>query len=55
MAVKRAHMVSRSYLQPWGDDRGIVEVIDLEHGLGFRTAIVNATVASRATPTNPRC
>jgi len=48
MGVKGAHMVSASYLKAWSDDRHRVDVIDLEQGRGFTTAIGNATVVSYA-------
>lgn len=46
MSVKRAHMVSKGYLRAWGDETDCVDVVDLEQGRGFRTAIGNATVVS---------
>lgn len=48
MAVKRAHMVSKGYIEAWADVNGLVDVRDLEHDRAFRTNIVNATVVSYA-------
>lgn len=46
--VKRAHMVSRSYLRAWADERNRVDVLDIQQGRGFTSAIGNATVVSHA-------
>ncbi|MBD8104790.1 DUF4238 domain-containing protein [Plantibacter sp. CFBP 8775] len=46
MTVKRGHMVSRGYISAWADDRNRVEVIDVQDGRGFTTALGNATVVS---------
>lgn len=46
MKVRRAHMVSRGYLDPWADQKGRVDVIDIEQGRGFKATINNATVVS---------
>lgn len=46
--VKRAHMVSRSYLRAWADERNRVDVLDIQQGRGFTSAIGNATVVSYA-------
>lgn len=46
--VKRAHMVSRSYLRAWADSRNRVDVLDIEQGRGFTSAIGSATVVSYA-------
>lgn len=39
-------MVSKGYLRAWGDEKGCVDVVDLEQSRGFKTAIGNATVVS---------
>lgn len=39
-------MVSKFYLRAWGDEKDCVDVIDLEQGRGFKTAIGSATVVS---------
>lgn len=44
--TKRPHMVSRAYLQGWADQKGIVEVIDIQGRRGLRQAIGNATVVN---------
>ncbi|WP_286161119.1 DUF4238 domain-containing protein [Arthrobacter sp. MYb213] len=41
-------MISRGYLQPWGDSRKQVDVIDVEKRRGFTTGVVNATVVNYA-------
>lgn len=46
--VKRAHMVSKGYIRAWADAGGRVDVLDLEQGRGFSSAIGNATVVSYA-------
>ncbi len=46
--VKRAHMVSKGYIRAWADVGGRVDVLDLEQGRGFPSAIGNATVVSYA-------
>lgn len=46
--VKRAHMVSKSYLRAWADARNRVDVLDIQQGRGFTSAIGNATVVSYA-------
>ena len=46
MCTKRAHMVSRSYLDEWADENGVVDVADLQKGIVTTTAIGNATVVS---------
>lgn len=46
--VKRAHMVSRSYLAEWADEKGVVDVADLDKGRVSTTTIANATVVSYA-------
>ncbi|MGR0218632.1 DUF4238 domain-containing protein [Agromyces sp. ZXT2-6] len=48
MNVKRAHMVSKGYIRAWADARGRVDVLDVQHGRGFPSAIENATVVSYA-------
>lgn len=48
MAVKRAHMVSKGYIRAWADGRNSVDVLDIQHGRGFVSAIENATVVSYA-------
>lgn len=49
MAItKRAHMVSRSYLDEWADGKGVVDVADLVKGVSITTTIGNATVVSYA-------
>lgn len=48
MKVKNAHMVSKSYLRAWADERGTVDVIDLEHQRGHVSSLGDATVVSYA-------
>lgn len=52
MAVKRGHMVSRSYLREWTDRKGIVDVADLLQGRASTNSIGNATVVSYVYKTN---
>lgn len=44
--TKRPHMVSRGYLEGWADDKGYVEVIDIQGRRGRRETIGNATVVN---------
>ncbi|WP_312099758.1 DUF4238 domain-containing protein [Corynebacterium dentalis] len=46
MAVKNAHMVSKSYIRAWADERNVVDVIDLQHGRGYPSSYMSATVVS---------
>lgn len=46
--TKRAHMVSRGYLDEWADEKGVVDVADLTKGIALTTTIGNATVVSYA-------
>lgn len=46
--VRRAHMVSRRYISAWGDERGRIDVIDLEQKRGYETTFGRATVVSYA-------
>lgn len=46
MSVKRAHMITRGYLEAWSNDRGIVHVWDAEHQINHPSSITNATVVS---------
>lgn len=46
MTVRRAHMVSKGYIRAWADHRGIVDVLDIQHGRGFQTSVENATIVS---------
>lgn len=48
MTVKRAHMVTRSYLQAWGNDRGLVYVWDTESKAAGVRSVRDATVVSYA-------
>lgn len=48
MTVKRAHMVSRGYLQAWGNNRGLVYVWDGEAGVSGVRSLTNATVVGYA-------
>lgn len=48
MKVKRAHMVSKSYIRAWADARGRVDVLDIQQGRGFPSSVENATVVSYA-------
>lgn len=48
MKVKRAHMVSKGYIRAWADDKGNIDVADLQHGRRFATSVENATVVSYA-------
>lgn len=48
MNVRRAHMVSKSYIRAWADARGRVDVLDIQDGRGFPSSIENATVVSYA-------
>lgn len=48
MAVKRAHMVTRVYLEGWANDRGVVFVWDAESGTFGVRGLINATVVSYA-------
>lgn len=41
-------MVSKGYLRAWADARNRVDVVDIQHGRGFPSAIENATVVSYA-------
>jgi hypothetical protein len=44
MRVKRPHMVTKGYLRAWADGRNLVDVLDVQHGLGYPSSIENATV-----------
>ena len=46
MAVRRAHMVSKGYLQAWANDEKRVSVIDCQNDRGFTTSVDSATVVS---------
>lgn len=48
MPVKRAHMVSRGYLQAWGNGRGLVYVWDAEAQVSGERGLTNATVVGYA-------
>ena len=48
MAVKRAHMVSRGYLEAWANDRGMVYVWDGEAGVNGARGLRHATVVGYA-------
>lgn len=52
MSVRRAHMVSKGYLRAWADQRGRVDVVDIEQGREFKTTINRATVVSYAYESN---
>lgn len=45
-AVKNAHMVSKSYIRAWADERNVVDVIDLQDGRGYPSSYLSATVVS---------
>lgn len=47
MAVKRAHMITRSYLEAWSNPRGLVHVWDAEHEINRPQSLTNATVVGR--------
>lgn len=42
--TKRGHMITRAYLEPWADQKGQIEVRDLESRKVYTTNIKNATV-----------
>ena len=46
MAVKNAHMVSKSYIRAWADERNVVDVSDLQDGRGYPSSYMSATVVS---------
>lgn len=46
MAVRRAHMVSKGYLQAWANDEKRVSVIGCQNDRGFTTSVDSATVVS---------
>ncbi|MBO3664073.1 DUF4238 domain-containing protein [Microbacterium stercoris] len=46
MAVKRAHMITRGYLEAWSNERGLVHVWDAEHEINKPQSLTNATVVS---------
>lgn len=46
MAVKAAHMVSKSYIRAWADAKSRVEVLDIEDGRGYLISYKSATVVS---------
>lgn len=48
MGVKRAHMVSRSYLRGWADGDDCVRVLDLDRGRSLTQKTNQATVVSYA-------
>lgn len=41
-------MLSKSYIRAWADDRGVLDVIDLEQGRGYHISYQKATVLGRA-------
>lgn len=46
MAVKRAHMITRSYLEAWSNGRGLVHVWDAEHEINRPQSLSSATVVN---------
>ena len=48
MRAKRAHMVTRAYLNAWANESGVVDVADLEQGRVSTTTTKNATVVRYA-------
>lgn len=48
MRAKRAHMVSRAYLAAWANEKGLVDVADLEQERVSTTSTTNATVVRYA-------
>ena len=47
-AVKNAHMVSKGYIRAWVNKRNVVDVLDLQGGLGYPASYQRATVVSYA-------
>lgn len=48
MSVKRAHMITRGYLEAWTNDRGLLHVWDAENRINGVQSLNNATVVSYA-------
>jgi hypothetical protein len=46
LMVKRAHMITRAYLEAWANSRGLLHVWDAENGINRPTSLTNATVVS---------
>jgi hypothetical protein len=46
--VRRAHMLTKSYIRAWADDRNRVDVIDKGRNHGYPSSVNNATVRSFA-------
>lgn len=52
MSVKRAHMITRAYLEAWANERGLVHVWDAENELNRVSSLTDATVVRYAYRTN---
>src|SRR4051812_32998161 len=48
MDTRRSHMITRTYIAAWADERNVVDVLDLEGHRGYATSIRNASVVSYA-------
>lgn len=48
MDTRRSHMVTRTYIAAWADERNVVDVLDLQGRRGYATSTTNATVVSYA-------
>lgn len=46
MTVKNAHMVSKSYIRAWADQKNVVDVLDVQDGRGYPSSYLSATVVS---------